>query len=146
MPRFKVPQNLDMEDRIIGHLTLSQFGYLALGGMIAYFFLIKLPGLFGMLLAIPIGILSFALAVVRVQDQPLPKFLSSLIQYVLSPRNRSWKHDPSRQQESLISAKKKSKKEVKKISKKMYSASDINKVADELDSHGYSGVGDDNGK
>lgn len=144
MPRFKVPQNLDMEDRIIGHLTLSQFGYLALGGMLAYFFLIKLPGLLGMILAIPIGILAFALAVIKVQDQPLPKFLNSLFRYVLSPRNRSWKHDPNSQQESLISAKKEVKKEVKRTTKKLYSASDINKVADQVDSHGYSGIEGEN--
>jgi len=142
MPQFKVPQNLDMEDRIIGHLTLTQFGYLALGGMLAYFFLYQFPGTVGILLSLPIGIFAFALAVVKVQDQPLPKFVVALIKYVFSPRNRSWQHGAG-SDNSLITNN--PKREVKKPipKKKIYTASDIKKIASRVDSHGYSEIEED---
>lgn len=94
--QFKVPQNIDMEDKIIGPLTLTQFFYLLFGGVIIYilFGRLALTGysfLFWML-AIPIGTFSFAMAFVKIQDRPFPSFFFAMIKFIMTPRARSWQH------------------------------------------------------
>lgn len=94
--QFKVPQNIDMQDKIIGPLTLSQFFYLLFGGLIIYILFNKLVlnglGFIFFVLAIPIGLFSFALAFIKVQDQPFPSFVTALIKYLQTPRARIWQH------------------------------------------------------
>ena len=137
MPQFKVPQNLDMEDRIVGKFTLIQFGYLALGGLIAYIALVKIGGYFGMLIGGIIGIFAFALAAVRVHGEPMPKFLSSLFKYVITPKEQSWSQDQSGRT-TIIREDKPTAKNQNKPTKKAYSKKDLESVAEIVDSHGYS--------
>jgi hypothetical protein len=94
--QFKVPQNVDMQDRIIGPLTLSQFFYLLFGGVIIYILFGKLAvngyGFFFWILALPIGAFSFAMAFLKVQDRPFPMFFMAMIKYLTLPRARVWQH------------------------------------------------------
>jgi len=94
--QFKVPQNIDMQDRIIGPLTLGQFFYLLFGGLIIYILFNKLvlEGLsfFFWILAIPIGLLSFAMAFLKVNDRPFPYFFLAAIRFLSQPRQRVWQH------------------------------------------------------
>lgn len=94
--QFKVPQNIDMEDKIIGPLTLTQFFYLLFGGLVIYILFSKLAltgfAFFFWILALPIGLLSFAMAFVKVQDRPFPSFIVALIKYATQPRSRTWQH------------------------------------------------------
>ena len=94
--QFKVPQNIDMEDRIIGPLTLSQFFYLLFGGIIIYILFSKLAlngySFLFWILAIPIGVFSFAMAFIKVQDRPFPSFFKAMIKYFSQPRMRTWQH------------------------------------------------------
>ena len=137
MPQFKVPQNLDMEDRIVGKFTLIQFGYLALGGLIAYLALIKIGGFFGILFAGIIGIFAFALAAIRVHGESMPKFLSSLFKYVMTPKEQGWSQDRSNQK-PLIREDKPVVKNKGQKAKKNYSKQDLENIAEVVDSHGYS--------
>lgn len=97
--QFKVPQNIDMEDRIIGPLTLTQFFYLLFGGVIIYILFGKLVltgyNFLFWILAIPIGTFSFAMAFVKIQDRPFPSFFFAMIKYMATPRARVWQHDTS---------------------------------------------------
>jgi len=94
--QFKVPQNIDMQDRIIGPLTLGQFMYLVFGGIILYILFSKLVplglGIIFFILAVPIGLISFAMAFVKVNDRPFPQFVWAFIQYFSRPRQRIWQH------------------------------------------------------
>lgn len=94
--QFKVPQNIDMQDKIIGPLTLSQFFYLLFGGLIVYILFDKLvPNGYGFVffvLAIPIGFFSFAMAFFKVQDRPFPSFFMAFVKYLQLPRARVWQH------------------------------------------------------
>lgn len=92
--QFKVPQNIDMEDRIIGPLTLNQFLYLLIGGIIIYILFnylvpIRLTFVF-VLLAVPIGVISFAFAFVKIQDRPFIEFALAAVKYLSLPRTRAW--------------------------------------------------------
>lgn len=91
--QYKVPQNIDMADRIVGPLTLVQFLYLLVGGIIIYFLLSTVApistSLFT-LLALPIAIFTLAMSFLKVQDQPFPKFVAAAVQFVRRPKNRVW--------------------------------------------------------
>lgn len=83
-----------MEDKVIGPLTLVQFFYLLFGGLFIYLLNNWTSGTFlrplFWLLAIPVGLLSFALAFVKVQDRPFIYFIGSLIRFLQRPRTRVW--------------------------------------------------------
>ncbi len=89
--QFKVPQFIDIEDKIIGPLTLKQFLYLLAGiGIIAIsWFYFKL-GLF-IVISVPIAVLSLALAFYKVNGRPLISVFGSLIKYLSKPRLYIWK-------------------------------------------------------
>ncbi len=89
--QFQVPQNIDLEDKIVGPLTLIQFLYLLAGGLIDYLLLIFI----GMkvifwILAVPIGLFALALAFLKIQDQPLSSFVKAGLVYFSRPRMRYW--------------------------------------------------------
>jgi hypothetical protein len=88
--QFQVPQNIDLEDKIIGSLTLKQFIYLLVGGMLDYLFFRFLSFSAFILLALPTTIFFVAMALLRYQDQPFPKFLASLILFLIKPKRRTW--------------------------------------------------------
>lgn len=99
--QFKVPQNIDLEDKIVGPLTLIQFLYVLAGAIIVYTLFqtlfISSPALFW-LLSIPIALVSTGLAFVKIQDQPLAHFIVAGIAYLTSPKVRLWlregEHEP----------------------------------------------------
>ena len=89
--QFKVPQFLDIEDKIFGPFTFSQFVYLA-GGAGLCFVLFKLLGFwFG---AIPIlAVAGFALALTfyRPNNKPLVNMIESGMKYAVQDKLYIWK-------------------------------------------------------
>lgn len=94
--RYRVPQNIDMEDKIIGPLTMAQFLSVMIGGMVIYVAFITLavsaPWLFW-LISIPVGLFTVVFSFMKVQDQPFPKFLTSVLLYLVRPKVRIWQKD-----------------------------------------------------
>jgi hypothetical protein len=90
----KVPQRIDMEDRVIGPLTLTQFFYLLFGGLFLYLlnsWTANSPfRIFYFVLFPIIASLSIALAFVKIQERPFIFFLGSLVRYLQRPRRRVW--------------------------------------------------------
>jgi len=107
MPQYKVPQNIFMEDHIIGPLTMWQFLYLLFGGLIDYiayqFFWQSARGLF-FLVAFPTTLLALGMALVKIHDRPLPVFIKNAIAFALSPRYRVWHKIEAMEGTSVISA------------------------------------------
>lgn len=92
MPQYKVPQHIDMKDKIVGPLTMFQFLYLLAGGMVFYGTL-KTPGAIDLvLIGIPAGLIAMAFAFVKINDQPFGRFVSSFIAFVVNPKTRVWHH------------------------------------------------------
>lgn len=89
--RFSVPQFIEIEDKIIGPLTLKQFLFLAVGGAVLVFawYLLKLWAF--ILVAIPAGSLAASFAFLKIHGQPFGKTLSAFINYQLKPRLYVWK-------------------------------------------------------
>lgn len=95
MPQYKVPQNIDLEDKIVGPFTMKQFIYLMAGGGLIYgLYQAWLPyedGVYYTIAAgIPIAFFSFALTFIKINDRPFEYFLSSLWAYLFKPRRRIW--------------------------------------------------------
>lgn len=92
--QFKVPQNIDLEDKIVGPMTLVQFLYVLSGGLIDYMLFQSLypisVWLFA-ILAVPIALIALALAFVKIQDQPLPYFIKAGFGFLGRPRQRLWR-------------------------------------------------------
>ncbi len=110
--QFKVPQNIDMADRIVGPLTLVQFLYLLLGGIIVYIlFSIIAPvnGTLFLVLAGPVALFTLALTFLRIQDQPFPKFVAAFFIFLVKPKLRVW-HREGFDPELVITKDDKSKK------------------------------------
>lgn len=107
--QFKVPQFLDIEDKIFGPFTFSQFAYLAGGAGISYF-LYRLLGFW--LGAIPIMIiigLALALTFYRPNDRPFVDMLESAFTYLANSKLYIWQREKITQIEKIQKEKKEEK-------------------------------------
>jgi len=89
--QFKVPQFLDIEDKIFGPFTFSQFVYLA-GGAGICFILYKVLGLlFGIIPMLIVAGFSLALTFYRPNNKPFLYMVQSMISFYAQDRLYIWK-------------------------------------------------------
>lgn len=91
---YQVPQFIEVEDKIIGPLTLKQFIYLAGGGGLIAIFLLYLPLFIGIILSIPVGALAGALAFYKVNNKSFVEVLEAGFKYYTTGRLYLWKKEP----------------------------------------------------
>lgn len=94
MAVYKVPQDVEADDKLIGPFSFRQFIYLivvAASGTIAWF----LGNLFIPLAIIPLPVILFfgALALPLRKDQPMETYLAAIVSFYLKPRKRMWTPD-----------------------------------------------------
>jgi len=89
--QFQIPQFLEIEDKVIGPLTIKQFLYLLFGGAIVFILWNYLRFWLFIIIALPITALSISLAFVKINGQPFEKLLLAVINYFLKPRLYIWK-------------------------------------------------------
>jgi PrgI family protein len=94
MAVYKVPQDVEADDKLIGPFSFRQFIYLivvVLAGVAAW----ALGQLFILLAIIPLPIIVFfgALALPLRKDQPMEVYLAAMVSYYLKPRRRLWEAD-----------------------------------------------------
>ena len=91
MPKkFLVPQYIEMEDKIVGPLSMSQFLYCLTGGILCYIFYTLFDKILAYPLIVIFGGFFFAMAFGRFNERPLPKVLEALLLYFLKPKERIW--------------------------------------------------------
>lgn len=94
MSVYKVPQDVEAEDKLLGPFSFRQFVFLiiaVIGIAIAYgLSTILLP-----LAIIPVPIIIFfgALALPLKKDQPMEVYLAAVISFMLKPKKRLWQPD-----------------------------------------------------
>jgi len=91
--QYKVPQNVDIEDKVIAGLTLRQFMFLMVAGGIVLILRYVFVGSIGFLflpVAILVGGFGVALAFVKINDRPFEIFLVSATKTLLTPGKRVW--------------------------------------------------------
>ncbi|MEK7514275.1 MAG: PrgI family protein [Patescibacteria group bacterium] len=92
--RFQVPQFIEVEDKIFGPLTFKQFIYLAGGAGLVTILWSLLPSILAVPLAIPVIVVSVALAFYRVNGKPFIHLMESFFSYVTGSRLYIWKKIP----------------------------------------------------
>lgn len=91
MAQYKVPQDVEADDKLLGPFSFRQFVYLMIaGGLIAL--AVGLFQLFPLLAILPLPPVLFfgALALPLKKDQPMETYLSAMVQFYLKPHNRVW--------------------------------------------------------
>ncbi len=131
--QYKVPQNIDKEDQIIGPLTLLQFGYLAIAGAIDFLSYKSLPFLLSLVIIVPLTLIALALAFVKVQDQPLIGFILALFSFARNPKVRVWKKISER---PIMKEEAAPKPKPVVVPKKAFDQQKISNITQILDTHG----------
>lgn len=92
--QYKVPQDVQRKDTIIGPLTLQQMVILALGGGLAYVVYNSLQQTYLIQVWLPpvliISVITLAFAFIKINSLPFHEFLMNFIEYHLLARKRFW--------------------------------------------------------
>ncbi|MDB5160610.1 MAG: hypothetical protein JWO99_873 [Candidatus Saccharibacteria bacterium] len=94
MATYKVPQDVEADDKLIGPFSFRQFIYLiivALSGAAAWGLSQLFIGL--AIIPLPVILLFGALALPLRKDQPMEIYLAAIISYYLKPHKRLWDPD-----------------------------------------------------
>lgn len=131
---FKVPQNIDIEDKVIGPLTLKQFIYVAVGAGIIFIIRMSIPEFLSFLflpIAVIVGAFFLALAFFKPGDRDFEIYLLSIATTLMRPKKRIWKKEPIKEK-----PKEEAPKEEEPV-KKNYSTLDLERLAFIVDSGGF---------
>lgn len=92
--QFKVPQNVQMEDKIVGPLTLKQMIILGAGGGVAYMIYLSLGRSYYWEVWIApvavVALITILFAFARFYNLSFARFILLYIQHLLIPRQRIW--------------------------------------------------------
>lgn len=91
MAQYKVPQDVEADDKLLGPFTFRQFIYLLIAaGLVAL--AVLLFRIFPLLAIIPVPpiLLLLVLALPLKKDQPMETYLAAVVSYYLKPRTRIW--------------------------------------------------------
>lgn len=91
MARYKVPQDVEAEDKLLGPFSFRQFVYLLIAGVLTAV-AVGLFQIFPLLAIIPVPfiLLFAALALPLKKDQPMETYLTAIASYYIKPRKRIW--------------------------------------------------------
>ncbi len=94
MEQHAVPQDITgFKFKLVGDMTLKQFGELAGGAIIAYiFYATPWPGLLKWPFVIIFGFLGFALAFLPIEERPLDVWIVNFIKSIYQPTLYVWKN------------------------------------------------------
>jgi asparagine N-glycosylation enzyme membrane subunit Stt3 len=101
--QFRVPQFIDMEDKVFGPFTLKQFGYMVGAGGFSFLIWTFIPiKFFAILLIIPVAGLFLALAFAKFNNRTFGEFLESAFTYYTSSKVYTWKQPELQKTESSV--------------------------------------------
>ncbi len=99
--QFKVPQFIDIEDKVFGPLTFKQFAYLAGGAGLVYLVFKIFPIIIALPLAGVFAGLSLALSFVKYNEKPFIHVLEAFVKYYSKSRMYLWHQAPHKATEAL---------------------------------------------
>lgn len=144
MAVYKVPQDVEADDKLLGPFSFKQFVFLIVAvGMIALAW-----GLFSVLpplaiIPVPIALFFGALALPLRKDQPMEVYLAAVISFMLKPKQRLWRADGTERMVEVIAP-----RVEEKQYGKGYDQAEVNRrlsyLATLVDTHGWSVRGVDN--
>lgn len=97
MLQYKIPQNVGIEDKIVGPFSLRQLIILAIGGGISYVLfaitsrLYELNILEYILIVLP-ALFSLAIAMLKIHNVTFGKYILLMLEFAIKPKKRMWDH------------------------------------------------------
>lgn len=96
MGQYKVPQNVESEDKILGPLSIKQFIYVVIALMWAFlmwrlFFAIS--PLITVVAALPVSGLFLALGIIQREEQSFENYFIAMVRFIIVPRQRVWQKE-----------------------------------------------------
>lgn len=92
--QFKIPQDVQRPDTIIGPITFAQLGICLVGGAIDYAIYLALAKTYYITVWGPpflfIGLFTLAFAFLKIGDMSFGRYLIYLFEFVKNPRDRVW--------------------------------------------------------
>ena len=88
---YQVPQFIEVEDKIVGPLTLKQFIYLAGSAGLCVVFFSYLPLVFAVLLSLPVAGFGAALAFYKINNKPFIEMVEAGFNYYTGKKLMLWK-------------------------------------------------------
>jgi len=137
--QYKVPQNVDIEDRVIGPLSLRQFMIILVGAgiiLVLNFIFVGLLRPFFWMLALFIGASSVGIAFAKYGSQNFEDFLLSVSRTLSRPRQRVWKKHEETPQVVKKETKPVEKKTEAKKKTLLEAHDDLSRLAELVDSGG----------
>ncbi len=101
MAQYKVPQDVEADDKLLGPFTFRQFIYLMITiGSIGLAF--ALANIFPLLAIIPVPFVLFfgVLALPIKKDQPMETYLTAVVSYHIKPKTRVW--NPGQAESTIV--------------------------------------------
>ncbi len=89
--RFQVPQFIDTQTKVIGPFTIRQFMYIATGFVLIIILGYALSTGWAIIISLPIAALSLALAYLKIDGIPLPKYILTAIYFMITSKKYTFK-------------------------------------------------------
>ncbi|MBT4722185.1 PrgI family protein [Candidatus Falkowbacteria bacterium] len=129
MEQFPVPQFIDVEDTIMGPITVRQFVLLLVGALIAFVFY----RLFTFVVFLGTGLLDIGivatLAFAKINGRPIHFFFLNLLQTVRRPNVRVWNRNVCVDQMTFVKDKKEEIIEKPKVKKRLVTGSRLDDLS-----------------
>ncbi len=144
--QFNIPQFIDVEDKVIGPLTVKQFLWL-LTGSVAIFFIYMFTDLsLFIILASPVALIFLALAFYKINGRSFIVFVGAVLYHFIRPKFFLWQRqvelkdiaiERTEDEKKIESMKEKERKEYQKMHRqKQISESNLERLAKALDTEG----------
>ncbi len=89
--QYQVPQFIDIEDKVVGPLTIKQFFIIAAGVGIAGLLFMVLRLAFAIVLGVPLIAFTTSLALVKMHGMPLWRYIAAALSFSIRPQEYFWK-------------------------------------------------------
>lgn len=133
--QFKIPQNVQMADKIVGPLTMKQLIIVAVGGGIDYFLYLSLAKVYVLTVWIApvaiIALITLAVAFVKIQGMSFIEYILFALEFYVKPRHRVWAQGAGDVFVSITLPKPKTKDQLAQEKQEQKAPKDISKL-DEL--------------
>lgn len=91
--QFQIPQFIEVENKIVGPLTLKQFLYLAAAAGLSFIFYFVLELWLWFFITAILGAIGVSLAFVKYNGQPLPKIIFMAFGFFWKPKFYIWQRE-----------------------------------------------------
>lgn len=141
--QFKVPQDVQRADRIVGPLTLRHMIILGIGGGLAYVIYVILARTYFWEVWLPpvavIVVITILIAFIKIYNMSFGKFFLLFIEYSILPRQRKWLKGTAEVYGIGVVPKKSTKKQkeaIEKSKKYQETIQKLDKISNILDKYG----------